>query len=442
MHGCGTRQAGTYTAAVTTPGHGQPDRPRIADISLAVLYAAIFLGYTAIVLGRNVLALPWLERASPGLPGFEPSVLLLSRAAIIFVVVCSVALAWRRSRPELAFLVIGGIGALQFVVGEPIRLWDIAMPVGLFFAAAYASRTFARLALALAVLGYVGIWAIGVNLLGRLDELPSLFEALAGPRGATFAVIFALLVLVWAIGDQVRAARERLELELERAASVVREQETTARLGALAERQRIARDLHDVVAHGLSVIIVQADGALYAEAEHPDAPRRALETIASAGRQSLDDMRQILGVLREGPDAAEGASQPELASLPALLEQFRAAGLDVAYGEDGTVRAVPPAVGLTAYRVVQESLTNVLHHAGITHVDVHVGYRPDGIELDIQNVAGTGTPRPATGGTGLGLVGMRERVNLLGGQLTVGPTPEGGFRVHVEIPTKRADASR
>ncbi|HET7181307.1 MAG TPA: histidine kinase [Candidatus Limnocylindrales bacterium] len=424
---------------MTTPGHGQPDRPRIADISLAVLYAAIFLGYTAIVLGRNVLALPWLERASPGLPGFEPSVLLLSRAAIIFVVVCSVALAWRRSRPELAFLVIGGIGALQFVVGEPIRLWDIALPVGLFSAAAYASRTFARLALALAVLGYVGIWAIGVNLLGRIDELPSLVEALAGPRGATFAVIFALLVLVWAIGDQVRAARERLELELERAASVVREQETTARLGALAERQRIARDLHDVVAHGLSVIIVQADGALYAEAEHPDAPRRALETIASAGRQSLDDMRQILGVLREGPEAAEGASQPELASLPALLEQFRAAGLDVAYGEDGTVRAVPPAVGLTAYRVVQESLTNVLHHAGITHVDVHVGYRPDGIELDIQNVAGTGTPRPATGGTGLGLVGMRERVNLLGGQLTVGPTPEGGFRVHVEIPTKRAD---
>jgi signal transduction histidine kinase len=419
--------------------HGQLDRPRIADIGLAVLYAAVFLGYTGIVLGRRVLELPWLDRAAPGLPGFEPSVLVLSRAAIFFVVVCSVALAWRRSKPELAFLLIGAVGALQFVIGEPIRLWDIAMPVALFSAAAYASRSFARLALALALLGYVGIWAIGVNLLGRLDELPSLLEALAGPRGATFAVIFALLVLVWAIGDQVRAARERLELDLERAASVVREQDTTARLGALAERQRIARDLHDVVAHGLSVIIVQADGALYAEAEHPDAPRQALATIASTGRQSLGDMRQILGVLREGPETAESPSQPELASLPALLEQFRTAGLDVAYGEDGTSRAVPAAVGLTAYRVVQESLTNVLHHAGITHVDVRLAYRPEQIELDVHNAAGSGAPRPAAGRTGLGLVGMRERVNLLGGRLTVGPAADGGFRVHAEIPTKRAD---
>jgi signal transduction histidine kinase len=100
---------------------------------------------------------------------------------------------------------------------------------------------------------------------------------------------------------------------------------------------------------------------------------------------------------------------------------------------------VPAAVGLTAYRVVQESLTNVLHHAGITHVDVRLAYRPEQIELDVHNAAGSGAPRPAAGRTGLGLVGMRERVNLLGGRLTVGPAADGGFRVHAEIPTKRAD---
>jgi signal transduction histidine kinase len=434
-----------YTAGVTIRALGQQprsdalprvahNRQRLADAGLAVLYAATFLGPTAIQLGANVLDLPWTSRSAPGIPEFQPTILLLSRAATGFVVVCAVALAWRRSRPEMAFLVIAGVGCVQIAVGEPIGVWNIAMPIALFSAAAYASRAFARLALVVAILAYFGLWAIEVNLLGRLESLPNPVDVLATPRGAAFVVLFALLVLVWAAGDQVRAAQERLERDRERTAQLAREQEANARIGALAERHRIARDLHDVVAHGLSVMIVQADGALYAEAEHPEAPRKALATIASTGRESLHEMRRLLGVLRDDPSAAELAPQPGLASLPMLIDRFRESGLDVTYTEEGTIRPMPPAVGLTAYRVVQESLTNVLHHVGSTRVDVRIAVSPEALELVVANESGSRPSRPAAASTGLGLLGMRERVSLLDGRMTAGPTSSGGFRVQVEIP--------
>lgn len=410
----------------------------MVDVGLALLYAAVFLGFTVIQLGANVLDLPWIGRTAP-LPdalGIQPTIVLFSRAAIGFVVVCAVALAWWRSRPELTFLVIGGVACLQIAVGEPIRFWNVAMPIALFSAAAYASRSFARLALGIAILGYVGVWAIEVNLLGRLDHLPDSVDFLAGTRGATFAVLFALLILVWAMGDQVRAARERLARDLERAEQLAREQEANARIGTLAERHRIARELHDVVAHGLSVMIVQADGALYAETEHPDVPREALTAIASTGRESLGEMRRLLAVLRDDPDAAQLAPEPELASLPTLIDGFRESGLDVSYAEAGTIRPMPPAVGLTAYRVVQESLTNVLHHAGPTHAEVRIVFLADVLELVVINEPGVRPPRPAGATPGLGLLGMRERVGLLDGRMTAGPTPPGGFRVHVEIPVR------
>jgi signal transduction histidine kinase len=213
-----------------------------------------------------------------------------------------------------------------------------------------------------------------------------------------------------------------------------------ARIGALAERHRIARDLHDVVAHGLSVMIVQADGARYAEAEHPEAPRQALATIASTGRESLHEMRRLLGVLRDDPNAAALAPQPELASLPMLIDRFRRSGLQVDYAEDGEVGPVPPGVGLTAYRVVQESLTNVLNHAGFTPVEVRVARSAEAVKLVVANEPGRTPPRPAGAATGLGLLGMRERVGMLHGHMTAGHTPSGGFRVEVELPIESGTA--
>ena len=412
------------------------ERQRLADLGLAGLYAAIFLGYTVVYLGTKVIHLPWIGGSEAPPLGIQLSIELSSRAAVGFVAVCAVALAWRRTRPATAFLVIWVVAGIQVVIGEPIGSWNIAMPIALFSAAAYAGRSFARLALAIVVLGYGAIWAIGVDLIDRLDALPNPVDVLATPRGAAFVVVFALLILVWALGDQVQSARERLERDLERTEQLAREREANARIRALAERQRVARDLHDVVAHGVSVMIVQADGALYAEAEHPEAPRRALETIASTGRESLNEMRRLLGVLRDDPNAAALAPQPGLASLPTLIDRFQGSGLDVRYVEEGAVRAVPAAVGVTAYRVVQEALTNVLHHAGPTRVDVHLGFGPAALEVVVANEPGDTPPGPKPASTGLGLLGMRERIGLLDGRMTAGPMPHGGFQVHVEIPVE------
>jgi signal transduction histidine kinase len=149
-------------------------------------------------------------------------------------------------------------------------------------------------------------------------------------------------------------------------------------------------------------------------------------------------MRRLLGVLRDDPDATQLAPQPDLASLPMLVDRFRQSGLDVTWTEEGPVRPVPPAIGLTAYRLVQESLTNVLHHAGPTRAEVRIVFRPESLELVVANeLAGT-RPRAGAASTGLGLLGMRERVGLLDGRMTAGPTPSGGFRVRVEIPLESA----
>jgi signal transduction histidine kinase len=198
------------------------------------------------------------------------------------------------------------------------------------------------------------------------------------------------------------------------------------------ERQRIARELHDVVAHGLSVVIVQADGALYAAATHPEAPMQALAIIAATGRESLAEMRQLLGVLRdEGP--ADLAPQPGMSAIPDLVEGFRSAGLVIDMTVDGVARPVSPAVGLVVYRVVQESLTNVLKHAGHASVRVLLTFVPAGIGVSVENGPGDAAPAIA-GEPGLGLTGMRERVGLLGGRMSAAPIPTGGFVVRADIP--------
>ena len=337
-------------APTKLPTERAGERWHPVDLALAALYGGVFLGATVLAFGIKWLSLPWTSGSGFGTLAILAQLELTSRLSIAFVVSCAVALAYRRSRPEASFLAIGAIGCLQVALGEPISFWNIAMPIALFSAAAYAGRGFGRLALAIAILAYVGVWAVEVDILHRLGRLPNPVDVLATTRGAAFVVMFAALIVVWAVGDQVRSARERSERVAERARELDRQRETNARIGALAERHRIARELHDVVAHGLAVMIVQADGALYAEAEHPEAPRQALTTIAATGRESLGEMRRLLGVLRDDPDAAQLAPQPEVAELPQLIDRARESGLEVAYEVAGARVPLPSAVGLTAYR--------------------------------------------------------------------------------------------
>jgi signal transduction histidine kinase len=190
------------------------------------------------------------------------------------------------------------------------------------------------------------------------------------------------------------------------------------------------------VAHGLSVMVVQADGARYAAAQDPTAAATALQTISDTGRQALDEMRRMLGVLRAGPQAESGTGtspQPRLEELAVLVEEARSAGLPVRADLPAPTRPVPDGVALTAYRVVQEALTNVRKHAGRSAaVDLRVAVAVDRVDVVVED-DGNGATAPDDG-RGLGLLGMRERVAAHGGSLEAGPRPSGGFRVAASIP--------
>ena len=198
---------------------------------------------------------------------------------------------------------------------------------------------------------------------------------------------------------------------------------------AADERVRIARDLHDVVAHHVSVIVVQAEAAQEVLAARPEQAGAAMATVADTARSALTELRRMMGVLRSD---ATTAPQPDLAALDELAEVVRRAGLPVTLRRTDPVPPVDPVIGLTTYRVVQEALTNVLRHApGATRADVDVAVDDHAL---LVTVSDDGPPVAAPGSTGLGLVGMRERVGVLGGTLDAGPSAGGGFRVRARLP--------
>jgi signal transduction histidine kinase len=217
----------------------------------------------------------------------------------------------------------------------------------------------------------------------------------------------------------VRQADERAEAERQTAGRVVAE-----------ERLRIAQELHDIVGHSMSVIAVQAGVGAHVLDAHPEQARVALETISATSRGTLTEMRRLLGVLRDDDGDRSNAPAPGLGDVPGLVADVRAAGVPVALRVDGDGAAVPPGVELAAYRVVQEALTNVIKHAGATtRVDVTVHHLPSSLGVEVVD-DGAGP----SGGAGHGLLGMRERVELWGGELSVGPGPDGGFRVAALLP--------
>jgi signal transduction histidine kinase len=211
-----------------------------------------------------------------------------------------------------------------------------------------------------------------------------------------------------------------------------REEKTLAQIAAGEERVRIARELHDVVAHHLSVIVVQ--GNLAAETVEPDHPASApARAIVAEGRQALADTRRVLGVLRGHDDLEERAPQPGLAAVDELLGRVRAAGLDVRLTAEGKRSGVPPGLDLTAYRIIQEALTNALRHANASQARVSISYSPRSIALEVAD-DGIGASGDASTVAGHGVAGMRERAALYGGKLTAGPNPGHGYRVHAELP--------
>jgi signal transduction histidine kinase len=257
-----------------------------------------------------------------------------------------------------------------------------------------------------------------------------LWLPLGGPLERTAVATLITVALAAAVDAAHGARRARQELAVE-AAHVEREQ---ARRAVLEERARIARELHDVVAHHMSLIAVQAETARYRIDEVPDAVSAEFGAISNAARDALSDMRRLLGVLRND-EAATLAPQPQIEQIPELINTARKAGVPVDYSLDGAVDAIPPAVGVCAYRIVQEALSNATRHAPAASVSVQIRRDRDTVRLTITNGPGR-APAPAreNQGPGHGLAGMRERAVLLGGALTAGPVRAGGFSVSAVLP--------
>jgi signal transduction histidine kinase len=263
-------------------------------------------------------------------------------------------------------------------------------------------------------------------------------DGLRGPDPWWQVTVFGSLFMfgAWYIG-------RRLRLRQERAGQLLRERAGEARRILVEERARIARELHDVVAHRVSLMTVQAGGAKAIVGEDPEAARQAMGAVEEAGRAALDELRHLLGILRPDTGNLDGLGpQPGLADLPRLVEQIRRAGVDVALTTGGLPASLPARLDLFAYRIVQEALTNVLKHAG-SGTRAEVRLRGDRGEIVIEVLddgrGATVVPEPdaaADGAGGHGIVGMRERVLLLGGRLEAGPRAEGGFRVVAHLPVE------
>ncbi|MFC7406231.1 sensor histidine kinase [Georgenia alba] len=402
------------------------------DTAVAVV-AAFVTGLPALVMGVGY-----------GLPPYGGGIMgaAIAGIAMLCAAVQCAALAWRRTRPVPSAVAIYAAALVHFAAGARILSTDVLVLVALYSVTVHTEpreKVSRRLALAGALCGAL---LMGVLLAGGPVEALANLSAL----GSGFLMVAAMVFATWAIALARRGRVERLASLEDRARRLEVERDQQIQIATAAERTRIAREMHDVVAHSLSVVIAQADGGRYAARTDPAAAERALETISTMGRDALADMRRILGVLRTelaagpGGEPAPGERRPlpDSGDLEPLLEQVRGAGTSVSLVRAGTARTLPPGVGLGVYRIVQEALTNVLKHGGPgARVTVLQQWLPASLVVQVDD-DGRGAAS-SSDGHGHGLLGMRERATLLGGTLWAGPRPGGGFRVRAEIPLPATD---
>ncbi|MDQ4027190.1 MAG: sensor histidine kinase [Actinomycetota bacterium] len=339
-----------------------------------------------------------------------------------FLLLETVPLAWRRRRPVLVFILVT-IGFILYQGGQFPNAPQLGLVIALYGIGAYCDRRTARRTAGVAIPLLTVFTVMGViftDELDAIDVVPSL----------------VILVTVFMAGEAVRTRRAHARALEERAALLERERDEKARRAVEAERQRIARELHDVIAHNVSVMVVQAGAGRRIADERPEETVELLRSIEATGRQALGEMRRLLGVLRQ-EEVSEGEREPQpgMDGLARLLDQVRDAGLPVELAVEGRPRRLAPGVDLSAYRIVQEALTNALKHAGPASAQVRVCYTDDVLEIRIKD-DGRGSSLESGNGRspGQGLVGMRERVALFGGELKAGPKTGGGYEVVATLP--------
>lgn len=334
-------------------------------------------------------------------------------AAIFVFAVASGSLYWRRRQPLVVLGFSLAASIILTVSSYPNSVW--ALPFALYSTGRYAINDRGS---------YVGVGAtlalIATNLF--VDGEPA--------GGIGFGIVFVFLV--WYVGRYIRVRGDYLLLLQERAAQLEREQDSEARQAVAGERTRIARELHDVVAHRVSLMTVQAGAAKTVAADDPDGARQAMAAVENAGRQALDELRHLMGVLRPEAEVDRFGPQPGVADVPRLVEQIQDTGLDVSLTMDGLQTDLPALVDLSTYRIVQEALTNVLKHAGPTaRTEVRLSSDNQGVAIEVRDNGHGATILP---GSGHGIAGMRERAELLGGSFDAGPCPSGGFQIVARLP--------
>ncbi|MFD9699812.1 sensor histidine kinase [Lentzea sp. NPDC059081] len=363
------------------------------------------------------------------------------REQLAWVLALAVPLVVRRRYPVAVMIVV----SVLFIGAQWRQTGDNLVPSGVLFLAIFTvgaweqNRVRARWS-RIGVIVWMFLW-LGFHLVRAIIGPEVQFKNAAGPMdpmlanvlyGLEFNIFFFLFAYV--VGEMAwTAARRQAQLEF-KAEELRRSQEQNTRGAIAAERMRIARDLHDVVAHHVSVMGIQAGAARRVLDSDAGMARDALQTVEQTARTAINELRGLLGVLRADAETDSRAA-PGLDDLPELLDNARAAGLEVSHGVYGSPRDVPSAVALSAYRVVQEALTNVVKHADARHVDVRMRFLDSALEVE---VADDGRGHSASNGSGFGLVGMRERLAVHGGSLEAGPRRDAGYLVRASLPTEES----
>jgi signal transduction histidine kinase len=330
----------------------------------------------------------------------------LDAVGVTLLLAQTLPVAWRRQRPALVWLIVGCATAIYGIGDFPDTVLDLGPPLAVYTIAAWCRRRTAT------IIGLATAVAITAALISSGD---------ADARDVSFNLL--LYALAWILGEVQRARRAAVD--------------DLARRAVTDERARIASELHDVVAHHVSMMVVHAEGGASVAPADPERAVQAFDAISTTGRQAMSEMRRILGVLKdEGSDGAL-VPQPGLATVGDLVEGVRRSGLEVDFQLEGRARPLPPGLDLSAYRIVQEALTNAVRHADARRLTVAVRYDDEAVELEVAD-DGHG-PAPDLGASGgHGLVGRRERVALYGGELRVGTREGGGFAVVARLPTGTA----
>ena len=368
------------------------------------------------------------------------------QANLLFAIFCTIAFQleiWLTStvshRPALSLLGLLATAALAFRCTHPLAAFLVT--ISSLLALAAVGGEFDNQSAIMVVVLVFSLYSYGANARGRQAWaaailMPLVIAQFVTDDGDPFHwgdIVFGSFILggPWLAGLAIRLRREREQVLTRRTVELERDQEERARAAVAEERTRIARELHDVVAHAISVVVVQARGGRKVLASDPEASRTAFDSIERTGEQALGEMRRLLGMLRDDEDDHSRAPQPSLVRLESLAEEMRASGLPVELDVDGVPNGIPPGIDVSGYRIVQEALTNVLKHAGPAVARVTVRYASDAVEV---TVADDGRGGLTGSGTGNGLLGIRERVAVVGGEIVAGPQPEGGFAVHARLP--------